>query len=501
MADEDVLAGVPEDVQPEDDDAMAMEEAAEEAADERDAEQRERAAARARQQAAEEEEDAREAARARREAAEAEDEEEMEAEDQGAGLPKKIGKRKIIHHALDPSLLHGAAGGGAIAPDDAEMERRRARAAKFEMPVPEVAPPAAPVVPAQMLTMEEIQAREERAKKFESVPMNPLDSLVTMAGDKGFWERRRDAATAETARFEAVHVFGTDRMSTEDLLLYFIEPGVTTQEAAPQWVEWVNDSSANVVFSAAEACTEAMGGRTIALLPSHTGIDPQSWRTTPAHLAHAGKGLQLIFRIATTEDVKPAKRAASRWYGELEGNGRRTSGGKQGGVADRRGKRQQASAPYGRGPSKAIAAITAQGREAGKKSLAEAIAIGVAKEEHVPSLAETIQMKQGPTLAQMAAHANGPTLADMATAANDAPSLEPTLADMASGRRIEVQPGAGAGASKRGGDLRSRLGKKPEAHMQAAATEEAPGGMFSYEAAKSDAPVAEGDGGDYAMGQ
>ena len=79
----------------------------------------EREAARARQRAAEAEEDEREAARERQAAAEAEDEEAMAEEDEatslGTSMPKKVGKRKIIHHKLDPSLLAGGVGGGIAA--------------------------------------------------------------------------------------------------------------------------------------------------------------------------------------------------------------------------------------------------------------------------------------------------------------------------------------------------------------------------------------------------
>ena len=60
--------------------------------------------------------------------------------------------------------------------DDAELERRRARAAKFEVPVKE---PAAPVAPAQMLTMEEIARREESAAELSRLRQS-LDRLVTL---------------------------------------------------------------------------------------------------------------------------------------------------------------------------------------------------------------------------------------------------------------------------------------------------------------------------------
>merc|ERR1711965_807134 len=93
----------------------------------------------------------------------------------------------------------------------------------------------APVVPAApLLTLEEIRVREERARKFEIAPKDPLESIQKMFGTEAFWEHRRDAAADETPRPEAVHVFGTDKMSTEDLMLYWVTPGVTSHEEAPR---------------------------------------------------------------------------------------------------------------------------------------------------------------------------------------------------------------------------------------------------------------------------
>ena len=79
--------------------------------------------------------------------------------------------------------------------------------------------------------------------------------------------------------------------------MYFIEPNVTPEDQAPRWVEWVNDSSANVVFGTPEACGGAALAKTVPLMPNAQGIDTQSWRTMPD--SQAGKGLQLLFRIAT----------------------------------------------------------------------------------------------------------------------------------------------------------------------------------------------------------
>ena len=66
-------------------------------------------------------------------------------------------------------------------------------------------------------------------------------------------------------------------------------------------------------------------------LPNAQGVDTASWRTVPNEAAAPGKGLQLLFRLATYSDVKPPKRGASRWYGEADSKGRRTSGGGSGG--------------------------------------------------------------------------------------------------------------------------------------------------------------------------
>ena len=135
---------------------------------------------------------------------------------------------------------------------------------------------------------------------------------MSAQGAKAFWEKRRDTAEDEVPRPEAVHIFGVDKLSTEDLLRFWVAEGVPV----PTYVEWVNDSSANVVFATAEDAAAAVPARTVPLTPGQEAVDPVTWRTLPMHLAAAGKGLQLLFRLATYKDIKPPKRAPSRWYGE-----------------------------------------------------------------------------------------------------------------------------------------------------------------------------------------
>jgi hypothetical protein len=54
-------------------------------------------------------------------------------------------------------------------------------------------------------------------------------------------EERREADPAGTPRPEALHVYGVDLVGTRDLLNFFSVYG-------PTFVEWINDSSCNVLF-------------------------------------------------------------------------------------------------------------------------------------------------------------------------------------------------------------------------------------------------------------
>jgi hypothetical protein len=426
-ADADVLGGIDEEAQMEEAEERALEAAEEEA---------QRAAARERQRAAE----------AAEEAMLEEDEAAMLGEGDPTKPPRppklKSGKRPVIQHTLQ------APAHASVPLTEEELARRQQRAAKFGIEAPAARPvaPVAPVVPAQLLTMEEIAKMQARASKFGvEATKDPLALISTLAGPDAFWENRRDVSAFEVPRPEAVHIFGTDRMSTEDLFGYFMAEGL----APPLFVEWVNDSSANVVFSDASAAAAALQQRTVPLLPNAQGVDTTSWRTLPTELAAAGKGLQLLFRLASTSDIKPPKRAISRWYGELDGG---DSGGKKGAIADKRHGRQASSAPYApRGPSNANAA---------KKMISHHLP-KLARED-APSLAEIIAIRSapaGPTLAEMAsagAMPVGPTLADMAAGRHvEVAHAGPTLADLARAAPPSVLPSFPEGAQ--GGDLRSLL--------------------------------------------
>jgi len=156
-----------------------------------------------------------------------------------------------------------------------------------------------------------------------------------------------------TRRPEAVHIYGVDLLSTRDLLQYFGDYG-------PKYIEWLNDSSANVIFNDEATSKRAIAGLGSPLsnddLPEGALSDPQSIQ----YLWHKGKDfhkagsdIPLVFRIATVLDVKPSERVQSRrlWVGlqSRGGRGKKQHGrgsrksfrGSRGGVKKHSGKNRR----------------------------------------------------------------------------------------------------------------------------------------------------------------
>jgi len=86
---------------------------------------------------------------------------------------------------------------------------------------------------------------------------------------------------------------GTDNMHTKDVLKYFIEYG-------PSHVEWINDSSCNIVFEDIFTAKRALEG-TSTLTPE-SNEHPNPWRKGQEYNK---KSNSIMLRFATTEDIKP----------------------------------------------------------------------------------------------------------------------------------------------------------------------------------------------------
>lgn len=81
----------------------------------------------------------------------------------------------------------------------------------------------------------------ERAKRFRLSPdsvQNFTDGhLQELYNSLGI-----SSGEEKNIRFNAIHMRGTDDMSTEDILQYF-------QKYGPTGIEWINDESCNIVWN------------------------------------------------------------------------------------------------------------------------------------------------------------------------------------------------------------------------------------------------------------
>ena len=131
------------------------------------------------------------------------------------------------------------------------------------------------------------------------------------------FEERKDAPAEVERRRNAVHIYGVDMLSTKDLLMYFADYG-------PKYVEWLNDSSANVVFGDEGTAKRAIAGLGVPMSTEDLPEGAVNDASAIEFLWHkgndfhkAGSDIPLVFRIATVLDVKPNEKVPSRrlWVG------------------------------------------------------------------------------------------------------------------------------------------------------------------------------------------
>ena len=222
-----------------------------------------------------------------------------------------INSRKFKHHAIAEQRASRSFATGFDLFTEEEMEKRQQRAARFNLPTDgglqwtggEVA--------------EDEQKRRQRAERFGTQYTQPTveDSGLM---DVDLYEDRKEAPVEVERRSNAVHIYGVDLLSTKDLLSYFADYG-------PKYIEWINDSSANVVFEDGGTSKRALVGMGEPMpsddLPEGASLsDPQAMQYVwhkGKDFRKAGTDIPLVFRMATILDVKPAERVKSRrlWVG------------------------------------------------------------------------------------------------------------------------------------------------------------------------------------------
>ncbi|GIL52550.1 hypothetical protein Vafri_8387, partial [Volvox africanus] len=131
-----------------------------------------------------------------------------------------------------------------------EREKRAARAARFRLEGP-----LGPSVDAYKPDGDQ-EARARRAVKF-GVPYQPTDAVLM---DMDLYEQRREVGKEIERRPNAIYLYGVDVMSTKEVLSYFSEYG-------PVFVEWLDDSSCNVLFDDSNSVKRAIVGKGTPLPP------------------------------------------------------------------------------------------------------------------------------------------------------------------------------------------------------------------------------------------
>ncbi|KAG2451293.1 hypothetical protein HYH02_003899 [Chlamydomonas schloesseri] len=162
---------------------------------------------------------------------------------------------------------HGFTTGNIDLFSEEEQQKRAARASRFQL-----AEPRAPALD-RYRPDEELEARARRAAKF-GVPYQPTEAVLM---DMDLFEQRREVGSHVERRPEAIYLYGVDVMGTRDVLSYFGDYGAT-------FVEWLDDSSCNVLFPDVNSTKRALVGRGTPL-PPEVVTQPQSEEAAAAEAA------------------------------------------------------------------------------------------------------------------------------------------------------------------------------------------------------------------------
>lgn len=255
-----------------------------------------------------------------------------------------------------------------------EVSKRERRAARFG----ESAPSEGGLTWQAPEEVEEDDARRRaRAARF-GVPLEPVDRSGMM--DMDLFGTRRELPSGAQPRPEALHAYGVDLLGTNEILRLFRDYG-------PTYVEWIDDSSCNVLFADGPSAQRALAGvgqpvERIKILGDDAGAQegsakggsaeggsadvdmqqdpsteagdadtaagglgdsapPAAQPAVPAAFAslpeaslywhkaegrsRAGAPVPVLFRLAATSDAKPASKAPSRrlWTDGGAGGSRR----------------------------------------------------------------------------------------------------------------------------------------------------------------------------------
>jgi len=153
--------------------------------------------------------------------------------------------------------------------------------------------------------------RQQRAARFGIEYKEPDLSGMTQ---QDLLEKRKEAEESSSSRLDTIHVYGVDLLSTNDIMKYF-------SAYMPQYVEWINDSSCNVVFADDSTAKRVLVGLGKPLVDGEADSVDKLYRSM-GKTWHKGEdfikgrhSVPLIFRLAMENDVKPRgeKKTRALW--------------------------------------------------------------------------------------------------------------------------------------------------------------------------------------------
>ena len=227
-----------------------------------------------------------------------------------AGANGLLSRREVLAMRKEAAMKRAAKQGQFVTGidlfDPAEEAKRRARAEKFGAMLTTPGPDEQALIDKREAERAARAARaadgggEETAGGGDAAMDAGADAQDTL-------EARVDPDLDAKWRSDAVHLYGVDHMTTNECMGYFGEYG-------PVFCEWINDSSCNVVFADETTARRAirMKGEPLgaAANPDEKGALPEGleaemlWHGGPEFFKN-GKTLQLSFRLATEDDIKP----------------------------------------------------------------------------------------------------------------------------------------------------------------------------------------------------
>ncbi|QDZ19961.1 nuclear cap-binding protein subunit 3 [Chloropicon primus] len=174
--------------------------------------------------------------------------------------------------------------------------------------------------------VEKSEYEEKKKKRAERFGMEYKEPDLSGMMEVDLLEKRKDADGSSSSRLDTVHVYGVDLLSTKDIMKYF-------SEYFPQYVEWINDSSCNVVFADAGTAKRVLASLGKPLAEANeddtNSVDQlfksmgKTWHKGTDFLKNGKTPVPIMFRLATDEDVKPRERGVSRYLWRGRDAGRR----------------------------------------------------------------------------------------------------------------------------------------------------------------------------------